>query len=222
MLAAVRARCLGRGPSPCERLPRGDRRLDPLHGGWLSGAPGVDRHRTRGRRRRSCRSVRNARARAGGEGPAVAVSLTRSELVSPGRDRCRRRSRDAPRRAAREPLATGQGLRVRRAASRRLGGQSGRRRARVAEPFHAADAPPGSKPPRRLSTATESAPPPSTSASSRGPTRPSRASARASSSRAKGRHAEADAQLARALAFYRSVRATRYLQQGEALLTASA
>jgi tetratricopeptide (TPR) repeat protein len=39
---------------------------------------------------------------------------------------------------------------------------------------------------------------------------------------AEGRHAEADIQLGRALEFYRSVRATRYLQQGEALLAASA
>jgi class 3 adenylate cyclase/tetratricopeptide (TPR) repeat protein len=37
-----------------------------------------------------------------------------------------------------------------------------------------------------------------------------------------GRRAEADEQLARALAFYRSVRATRYVREGEALLAASA
>ena len=35
---------------------------------------------------------------------------------------------------------------------------------------------------------------------------------------AAGRHAEADEQLARALAFWRSVRATRYIREGEALL----
>jgi class 3 adenylate cyclase/tetratricopeptide (TPR) repeat protein len=38
----------------------------------------------------------------------------------------------------------------------------------------------------------------------------------------KGRRAEADRELARALGFYRSVGATRFLQQGEALLAASA
>jgi class 3 adenylate cyclase len=38
----------------------------------------------------------------------------------------------------------------------------------------------------------------------------------------KGRRAEADEQLSRALAFYRSVGATRYVREGEALLTASA
>lgn len=37
-----------------------------------------------------------------------------------------------------------------------------------------------------------------------------------------GRRAEADEQLARALAFYRSVGATRYVHEGEALLAASA
>ena len=37
-----------------------------------------------------------------------------------------------------------------------------------------------------------------------------------------GRRAEADEQLQRALAFFRSVRATRYIRQGEALLAASA
>jgi hypothetical protein len=39
---------------------------------------------------------------------------------------------------------------------------------------------------------------------------------------AEGRRAEADEQLSRALAFYRSVRATRYVREGEALLAASA
>jgi class 3 adenylate cyclase/tetratricopeptide (TPR) repeat protein len=39
---------------------------------------------------------------------------------------------------------------------------------------------------------------------------------------AEGRHAEADAQLERALAFFREVGATAYLRQGEALLAASA
>jgi hypothetical protein len=37
-----------------------------------------------------------------------------------------------------------------------------------------------------------------------------------------GRRAEADAQLRRALAFYRSVGAVRYVREGEALLAASA
>jgi hypothetical protein len=37
-----------------------------------------------------------------------------------------------------------------------------------------------------------------------------------------GRRAEADEQLARALAFYRSVGASRYVREGEALLAASA
>jgi len=37
-----------------------------------------------------------------------------------------------------------------------------------------------------------------------------------------GRRAEADEQLQRALAFYRSVGATRYVREGEALLAASA
>jgi hypothetical protein len=37
-----------------------------------------------------------------------------------------------------------------------------------------------------------------------------------------GRRAEADEQLGRALAFYRSVCATRYVREGEALLAASA
>ncbi len=37
-----------------------------------------------------------------------------------------------------------------------------------------------------------------------------------------GRRAEADEQLRRALAFYRSVGATRYVREGEALLAASA
>ena len=37
-----------------------------------------------------------------------------------------------------------------------------------------------------------------------------------------GRRAEADEQLNRALAFYRSVGATRYVREGEALLAASA
>jgi len=37
-----------------------------------------------------------------------------------------------------------------------------------------------------------------------------------------GRRAEADQQLHRALAFYRSVGATRYIREGEALLAASA
>ena len=36
------------------------------------------------------------------------------------------------------------------------------------------------------------------------------------------RRAEADAQLHRALAFYRSVGATRYIREGEALLAATA
>jgi hypothetical protein len=36
------------------------------------------------------------------------------------------------------------------------------------------------------------------------------------------RRAEADTQLQRALAFYRSVGATRYIREGEALLAASA
>jgi hypothetical protein len=39
---------------------------------------------------------------------------------------------------------------------------------------------------------------------------------------AEGRRAEADEQLRRALAFYRSVGATRYVREGEALLAASA
>jgi hypothetical protein len=39
---------------------------------------------------------------------------------------------------------------------------------------------------------------------------------------AEGRRAEADEQLRPALAFYRSVRATRYVQEGEALLAVSA
>ena len=39
---------------------------------------------------------------------------------------------------------------------------------------------------------------------------------------AAGRRAEASAELDRALAFYRSVGATRYIRQGEALLAASA
>jgi tetratricopeptide (TPR) repeat protein len=39
---------------------------------------------------------------------------------------------------------------------------------------------------------------------------------------AQGRRAEADEQLARALAFYRSVGASRYIRTGEALLVASA
>ena len=38
---------------------------------------------------------------------------------------------------------------------------------------------------------------------------------------AAGRRPEADAQLARALAFYRSVGATRYIREGEALLAAA-
>jgi hypothetical protein len=37
-----------------------------------------------------------------------------------------------------------------------------------------------------------------------------------------GRRAEADEQLRPALAFYRSVRAARYVREGEALLAASA
>jgi len=37
-----------------------------------------------------------------------------------------------------------------------------------------------------------------------------------------GRRAEADEHLRRALAFYRSVRATRYIREGETLLAASA
>ena len=37
-----------------------------------------------------------------------------------------------------------------------------------------------------------------------------------------GRRAEADEELGRALAFYRGVRATRYIRKGEALLAASA
>ncbi|MEP7335219.1 MAG: hypothetical protein ABI717_05500, partial [Actinomycetota bacterium] len=40
--------------------------------------------------------------------------------------------------------------------------------------------------------------------------------------RAEGRHPEADEQLERALAFWRSVGATRYVRRGEALLAASA
>lgn len=39
---------------------------------------------------------------------------------------------------------------------------------------------------------------------------------------ANGQRAEADAQLQNALAFWRSVRATRYVRKGERLLTASA
>jgi hypothetical protein len=39
---------------------------------------------------------------------------------------------------------------------------------------------------------------------------------------AKGRRAEADTELARALAYFRSVRATAYTSRGEALLAASA
>ena len=39
---------------------------------------------------------------------------------------------------------------------------------------------------------------------------------------AQGRRAEADEQLRPALAFYRSVGATRYVREGEALLAASA
>jgi hypothetical protein len=39
---------------------------------------------------------------------------------------------------------------------------------------------------------------------------------------AKGRRAEADVQLQKALAFYRSVGATRYIREGEALLAATA
>nr|MBA3366113.1 hypothetical protein [Actinomycetota bacterium] len=39
---------------------------------------------------------------------------------------------------------------------------------------------------------------------------------------AQGRRAEADEQLYRALAFFRSVRATRYIQEGEGLLAATA
>jgi len=41
-------------------------------------------------------------------------------------------------------------------------------------------------------------------------------------SAAAGRRAEADEHLQRALAFYRSVGATRYIREGEALLAASA
>lgn len=37
-----------------------------------------------------------------------------------------------------------------------------------------------------------------------------------------GRRAEADVQLRKALAFYRSVGATRYIREGEALLAATA
>jgi hypothetical protein len=39
---------------------------------------------------------------------------------------------------------------------------------------------------------------------------------------AEGRRAEADAQLEQALAFYRSVGATRYIREAEALLAVSA
>jgi hypothetical protein len=39
---------------------------------------------------------------------------------------------------------------------------------------------------------------------------------------AEGRRAEADEQLGPALAFYRSVGATRYVREGEALMAASA
>jgi len=39
---------------------------------------------------------------------------------------------------------------------------------------------------------------------------------------AEGHRAEADAQLQQALAFYRSVGATRYIREGEALLAATA
>ncbi len=39
---------------------------------------------------------------------------------------------------------------------------------------------------------------------------------------AEGRHAEADDQLQRALAFWRSVGATRYVRRGESLLATSA
>jgi hypothetical protein len=39
---------------------------------------------------------------------------------------------------------------------------------------------------------------------------------------ASGRRAEADEQLGRALAFFRSVGATRYIREGEALFAASA
>ena len=39
---------------------------------------------------------------------------------------------------------------------------------------------------------------------------------------ADGRRAEADVQLQKALAFYRSVGATRYIREGEALLAATA
>jgi hypothetical protein len=40
--------------------------------------------------------------------------------------------------------------------------------------------------------------------------------------RAEGRHADADEQLERALTFWRSVGATRYVRRGEALLAATA
>jgi hypothetical protein len=40
--------------------------------------------------------------------------------------------------------------------------------------------------------------------------------------RADGRHAEADEQLTPALAFFRSVAASRYVRRGEALLAATA
>ena len=39
---------------------------------------------------------------------------------------------------------------------------------------------------------------------------------------AQGRRAEADVQLQKALAFYRSVGATRFIREGEALLAATA
>jgi hypothetical protein len=55
--------------------------------------------------------------------------------------------------------------------------------------------------------------------------RPDEAHARLGAARelvAKGRRTEADEQLGRALAFYRSVGAGRYVHEGEALLAASA
>jgi hypothetical protein len=80
----------------------------------------------------------------------------------------------------------------------------------------------GATPPWRSSTANSSAPP---SCSLRSGRYPDEARARLRPAErlvADGRRAEADVQLDKVLAFYRSVDATRYIRDGEALLAVSA
>ncbi len=156
-------------------------------------------------------------ARASIYGPSLAFyaeALARMRAGGGGEDRCRgsARARGPERGRLRGLLADSdsrpRGSRSRRGTARGNGGRAPRRA--------------GSSRPGATPAAISPVPPSSTRRSAHCSTRPTRACAPPSCSPVQMGAQEADAQLEQALAFYRSVGATRYVGEGEALLAESA